>query len=68
MIKGAVEAGNRVNCRIGSLEIIVAFDVVSRFVNCRIGSLERNGTRKAAGNSVNCRIGSLEKDYEEFYS
>ena len=49
-----------VNCRIGSLEIMLKLLTLLRIVNCRIGSLENDAISGAVAVQVNCRIGSLE--------
>ncbi len=57
------EWNDGVNCRIGSLEIIVVYLKKSPAVNCRIGSLEILPEPADYPAAVNCRIGSLETDF-----
>ena len=49
-----------VNCRVGSLEMLLLNLSIRLSVNCRVGSLENQ--IKAGDNViwVNCRVGSLE--------
>ena len=49
-----------VNCRIGSLEILLYIAQSLWQVNCRIGSLEMRALFHRTSRRVNCRIGSLE--------
>ena len=49
-----------VNCRVGSLEIVLFCNLALVCVNCRVGSLESNGTAVIMAREVNCRVGSLE--------
>ncbi len=51
---------NMVNCRIGSLEIVLNYQLLYDNVNCRIGSLENKTAQITDLRKVNCRIGSLE--------
>ncbi len=48
------------HCRIGSLEILVAFISEPLFDHCRIGSLEILLLRRLRRIIDHCRIGSLE--------
>ena len=51
-----------VNCRIGSLEIVLSALSTVAGVNCRIGSLEKRLKYRRLLLVVNCRIGSLESE------
>ena len=49
-----------VDCRIGSLEILIAGRYPTENVDCRIGSLESHVFERSSAFFVDCRIGSLE--------
>ena len=61
MIAGLVLNKLTVNCRVGSLEIIVDDVDGMAVVNCRVGSLEMSGIWNDSKRRVNCRVGSLER-------
>ncbi len=50
----------QVNCRVGSLEILIPYAIPKRIVNCRVGSLEILIPYAIPKRIVNCRVGSLE--------
>ena len=51
---------DKVDCRIGSLEMTAGVHLSIYGVDCRIGSLEKMCNLLKAALSVDCRIGSLE--------
>ena len=60
MHKNLMQNKDKVNCRVGSLEITPPGVMVRALVNCRVGSLEIVESRTVANRCVNCRVGSLE--------
>ena len=56
----ALSLSPAVDCRIGSLEMIIVVDIVKDLVDCRIGSLEKPNQIDVKLLKVDCRIGSLE--------
>ena len=61
----ALSLSSAVDCRIGSLEIILLPLQTLLRVDCRIGSLEIAMVKEVAPHIVDCRIGSLEIDPED---
>ena len=59
----ALSLSPAVDCRIGSLEMLLDDGLEPEWVDCRIGSLENTVYCEEVHGHVDCRIGSLENDW-----
>ena len=60
MQESSTVSPSSVDCRIGSLEMLISKICTYIKVDCRIGSLESKRTYPFLMRRVDCRIGSLE--------